>query len=512
MRTRAHDLPLPVILMAIGAAAMLVPAAHGFATGDDRVGRAFLYSGGGFLLVAAMVGVATAGYRPRDAVRSQLNALVGAYLLLPLMLAVPMAEAVPDTTFHNAWFEMVSSFTTTGATLYDAPDRLPASVHLWRASVGWLGGFFVLVTAAAILAPLNLGGFEVLSPATVGLNARSRGPIDRRADPTERLVHHTLVLAPVYGAITLALWVGLLIAGDRPLVALCHAMGTLSTSGISPVGGLAGGASGLAGEALVFLGLLFAVTRRSMPGSVRVDRAEPIWRDPEVRLAATFVVLVPLALFVRHWLGAITEDRPDSLATSVAALWGSAFTVLSFLTTTGFESAGWTEARIWSGIEAPGLLLLGLAMMGGGVATTAGGVRLLRVYALFRHGQREMERMVHPRSVGGDGPQRRRLRNEGAYLAFIAFMLFALSLGVINMALALGGLEFERALVLSVGALTTTGQLAGLAVPPVAGALAPQGWGGLDAPLKTVLALAMILGRLETLALLVLLVPPSWRR
>jgi trk system potassium uptake protein TrkH len=80
------------------------------------------------------------------------------------------------------------------------------------------------------------------------------------------------------------------------------------------------------------------------------------------------------------------------------------------------------------------------------------------------------------------------------------------------MALALGGLEFERALVLSVGALTTTGQLAGLAVPPVAGALAPQGWGGLDAPLKTVLALAMILGRLETLALLVLLVPPSWRR
>ncbi|MFN6977523.1 MAG: potassium transporter TrkG, partial [Gemmobacter sp.] len=188
------------------------------------------------------------------------------------------------------------------------------------------------------------------------------------------------------------------------------------------------------------------------------------------------------------------------------ALWGAVFTVLSFLTTTGYESTGWADARVWSGLETPGLLLLGLAVIGGGVATTAGGVRLLRVYALYRHARRELDRIAHPSSIGGGGPQMRALRREGAYLAFVTFMLFALSLGGLTAALAAAGVGFERSVVLAVTALATTGPLSELAL---AGG---EGFQRLGDGAKVILAAGMVLGRLEMLALLALLAPGVWRR
>jgi trk system potassium uptake protein TrkH len=152
------------------------------------------------------------------------------------------------------------------------------------------------------------------------------------------------------------------------------------------------------------------------------------------------------------------------------------------------------------------MMLLGLAIIGGGVATTAGGVKLLRVYALFRHGERELERIVHPSSVGGQGTEARRLRREGAYMAWIFFMLFAMSIAVTILALSMAGQPFQEALVLSLAALTTTGPLAGTALDQ------PILYGPLTAPEKAILGLAMIVGRLETVALIALLAPGDWRR
>ncbi|MCB2123923.1 MAG: TrkH family potassium uptake protein, partial [Rhodobacteraceae bacterium] len=172
---------------------------------------------------------------------------------------------------------------------------------------------------------------------------------------------------------------------------------------------------------------------------------------------------------------------------------------------TGFESAGWAAARSWSGLATPGLILAGLAVIGGGVATTAGGVKLLRVYALYRHGEREIERLVHPSSIGGAGVSARRLRRQGAQMAWVFFMLFAISIAVTMLALSLSGLDFERTTVLSVAALSTTGPLA-----TVAGS-SPIDWALLDAWAKSVLAAAMVLGRLETLAIIALLNPDFWR-
>lgn len=502
---RLAELPLLVILMGIGAAAMYVPALHALVLRQHEVARAFFYPGTLFLVLTALIGLATISNRVRNSSRSHLLALLAAFSVLPAMLAVPLAEAVPDTSFANAWWEMVSAMTATGATLFDEPGRLPGSVHLWRAQVGWMGGFFVLVTAIALLEPMNLGGFEVLSGAPAGQGATEAAQITRIADPSERLVRFTVTLLPVYGGLTLLLWIGLIVAGDGALVALCHAMSTLSTSGISPVGGIPRGAAGLAGEMLVFVFLLFALTRRMYPGERPGRPFAGVAADPEFRLGLVIVGFVSALLFLRHWIGAYEVDGGEDALAAGRALWGAAFTVLSFLTTTGFESAGWADARAWSGLGTSGLILAGLAIIGGGVATTAGGVKLLRVYALYRHGEREMERLVHPSSIGGHGPVARRLRRQGAHMAWIFFMLFALSIAVVMVALSLAGLDFEPAMVLTISALSTTGPLAAVAVE------APVLWSGLDPWAKSILAAAMVLGRLETLAIIALLNPEYWR-
>jgi trk system potassium uptake protein TrkH len=504
MLARLSDLPFLVILMGIGAAAMFLPAGHALVVADHRVARAFFYSGLLFLVLASFIAVATSNRPVRQPGRSHLLALAATYTVLPLMLAVPFFEAVRNTSFLNAYIEMVSSLTTTGATLFE-PDRLAPSVHLWRAQVGWMGGFFVWVTAAAVLAPLNLGGFEVRASGGVGQGAAVSSQISRVADAGERLRRFAAQLFPVYAGLTVVLWVGLVLLGDTPLVALCHAMSTFATSGISPVGGLESSASGAQGEALILLFLVFALSRVAFAREERPDGWRSLSRDSELRMALAIIASVAVLLFLRHWFGAFESAGERDVATGFAAFWGGLFTVASFLTTTGFVSSDWVVARSWSGLEAPGLILLGLAVFGGGVGTTAGGVKLLRVYALYIHGQREIDRLIHPSSIGGAGPVARQLRRQGAPLAWIFFMLFAFSIAMVMAAFSLTGLDFEAATVLAIAALSTTGPLV-----EVAGGDALR-LDLLSDAAKIVFAAAMVIGRLETLALIALLNPDFWR-
>jgi trk system potassium uptake protein TrkH len=498
-------LPLIVLLVGLGALAMQVPAIHAYSVRDLEVARAFLYSGLLFFILFGMLAIASSTHRIRRHGRSHLISIFVCFAGLPLMLAVPFAEAVPDTRFFNAYIEMVSSLTTTGLTLFDA-ERLPPSLHLWRALVGWLGGFFVWVTAIAILAPLSLGGFEVVSGDEVGRGASgSTVQLDRVSNPSERLFRYSLRLAPVYSGLTLILWVALLVAGDTPLVAVSHAMATISTSGISPIGGTQSAPSGIGGEALVFMFFVFALSRVTFTTHERQHGWRELSGDPELRIGLTLVAVIPALLFLRHWATTFEEGSTVTLFEGFQGLWGALFTVASFLTTTGFVSDSWGAARAWSGLSSPGIVLMGLAVLGGGVATTAGGVKLLRVFALFKHGVREMDKLVLPSSVGGAGEKARHFRRQGAYVAWIFFMLFALSVAGVAALLALAGLSFDEALVMTVATLSTTGPLTEFA------GIMPLKLDQFDDMAKVIAAAAMVLGRLETLAIIALLNPEFWR-
>jgi len=501
---RLSQQPLILVILACAAASMMLPAIVALGMEDFLSARSFFYSSIVGLVLTLMIALAR-GKRPWTGSNVDLIgllSLLAAYVVVPAYLAIPFVEAMPSTTFLNGYIEMISALTTTGAQIFES-GRLPPALELWRAQVGWMGGLMIWVAAAAVLAPLNLGGFEV-TLAAVSTNTGGEIERFRRAGILRRVIRSFVQLAPVYATLTAILWVLLLVNGDNALVALCHAMSTMATSGISPVGGLPNGESGVAGEMVIFLFLIFALSRVSFTSDTSVSRFG-IHMDPELRLGALIVVSVPVLLFLRHWIGAFEVNAGEELSLGLRAFWGAIFTVMSFLTTNGFESGYWDAAQAWSGLGTPGIVLMGLAIMGGGVATTAGGVKLMRVFALYLNGLQEMQKLVHPSAVSGMGSVARRIGRQGAYHAWIFFMLFAISLATLMLLLALFGQEFEQATVLAVAALTTTGPLLALSTEVPIQVLE------LTLGAKLVFAGGMILGRLELLAFIALLNADLWR-
>lgn len=499
------ELPLFLLLFGAASASMLLPTIFAAVTRDLPAARAFLYSGLLGVTAFVLIAVAHAGRRPRHGALGPLLSLFSAFVFLPILLAIPFVETLPSTRFANAYFEMVSAITTTGATLFQDPGRLSDTLHLWRAQVGWMGGLLMWVAASAILAPLHLGGFEVTAQAEPGRRDVQDQVRVGAGRPRQRLMRAIATLMPIYVGLTILLWMLLLAGGDRSLVALCHAMSVMATSGISPIGGVQTSGTGITGEAVMALFMLFALSRLTFSKDTITATQGGLMTDPEFRIGLALVVGVPLFLFLRHWIGALDVSAEENLREAAYALWGSVFTVLSFLTTTGFVSEHWSDARNWSGLATPGLVLMGLGLVGGGVATTAGGVKLLRVFALYQNGLREMERLVYPNSVSGAGVAGRRLQSNGAFIAWIFFMLFAMSLAAITLLLTLLSVPFDEALIMSVASLSTTGPLIQVA-PDTPIRLIELGLAA-----KGVLAAAMVLGRLETLAIIALLTPDLWR-
>lgn len=502
MRLSVRRVPLMIVLALAFSASMYIPAVHAFVRDAHREAQAFFYSGTMLLVLLSGIAIATLRDRSRNITRSHLIALFGAFTLLPAMAVLPMLEVVPDTRVLNLYLEMVAAVTTTGGSLFQ-PERLPDSAHLWRALVAWQGGLIVWVAAISILAPLNLGGFEVAE----GRGGRQSSEGDRfdAADPETRLARAVTTLVPIYGGLTVLLWGILVAAGENGTTALIHAMSTMATSGISDGTTIAGSNAGLVGEVAVAAFLFFAITRQAFVTDMNRDHIRHLADDRELRVALLIVAAATVVLFGRHWLGALEVGALSDGTAAMGAIWGSAFTALSFLTTSGFESIHWQQAQGWSGLGAPSLLLMGLAMFGGGVATTAGGVKLLRIYALYAHGRREMNLLVHPSSVAGSSGAVRRFPPGAIEAAWIFFMLFATSIAGVSLALALTGLDFETSITVAVAALTTTGPLAEV-VLGAKGALF-----ALPDAAKIIAGLAMVLGRLEALAVIALLNPDFWR-
>ncbi|MFW2541686.1 TrkH family potassium uptake protein [Primorskyibacter sp. 2E107] len=498
-------LPLFLLLTGIVSLSMLIPAGYALAIEEFHDARAFFYSGLVGIVLTALVALALANREHNTSGLRQLLALLAAFIFLPIFLAVPFFEAVRTTTFHSAYFEMVSSLTTTGATLFE-PARLSGPEHLWRGQVGWIGGLIIWVSASAILAPMTLGGFEVTASGEPGQMIAQGAARGVRRDPMQRLERSARVLIPVYTGLTLALCIMLLVAGEKPLVALMHAMAVMATSGISPVGGVSGMASGMAGEMVLFCFMFFALSRLTFSTDTTSQASRPgLGYDPEFRLGLVIITIVPVLFFMRHWVASFEVGEEQDLVAGLRSLWGGLFTALSFLSTTGFLSNDWATAQGWSGLSTPGIVLMGLAMVGGGVATTAGGVKLMRVYALYLNGTREIERLIHPHSVGRVGLVSRRIRREGAFIAWVFFMMFALTIALFSMAFGLFGYDFEQAMVLTVAALANTGPLVAFAGE------APISLQSLGTGAQLLMSAGMILGRLELLAIVVMLSPDLWR-
>ena len=494
---------------------MLIPAAFALNGGDRQIALIFAFSALGAVTLASLIVRAQFGRSRSGETQTEFITIIGGLVFAPALAAVPLKVALPYLTAEAAYFEMISMFTTTGASVIADPASLHPAINLWRMMMAWAGGLYALVFAFSVLAPRNLGGYEMRSAtdsyAAIGrLRGAPKWAGGRRMQDAagDRFIASIVGIAPVYAGLTGIFALLLIIVGDTPFHALMSAFSMISTTGAKVDGNGMFLQSGFAGEAIAVVFILFAATRHAfLVGKPPTDRIRGVIEDPETRLLVTVVLGVAVWLFLRHWLGVLEleQAKVPSILEPLRAIWGAAFTAFSFATTTGVTSESWDTARIWSGMSNPGLILFGLAIMGGGIASTAGGVKLLRAYALFRHGEREMERLVRPSSISGSGAAKRGLRREGAQIAWVFVMLFLLTLAAVMLALSLTGLPFDRAMAAAIAALSTTGPLFQAALGEVSylNDVSSEG--------RAVLIAAMLLGRVEVLAIIAMLNPGYWR-
>ena len=494
MWARFQKLPLAISIPTLFILMLMIPSVHGFISGDSHKGRSFFYA-----VLLGLFGLTFLRFSLQGTVfpmhrHAQLWSLIAFFLGFPLLLAIPLYEVSAAGQFIDAYLDIVSTVTTTGLPVF-APGSLSETLVIWRVTLGWASGFLIWVFAWSIFAPLNLGGFEHLGARGEAMTQTQNARQTTGRLPAEKFWSEALRLGPVYLWITLAAALALLIVSGDPSYALLRAMATIATFGIEiPEHS---GAGGVGGEVILALVMLFALSRSTFSTVFARARKWRVTEDPELRVAAGLVLVATLVLIGQG------ARYVEGLGAHLELVWGAFFTSLSYLTTTGLASDSLPVVLV--NLDPVEIILVALAMIGGGVATTAGGIKLLRVFILTGHSRAEVNRLIAPSQVMSGQIESRSHDHHSAMLACVFLVLFILVMGAITLALTVAGSPVKDSLYLTLATVTNTGPLL------------PTGSGAetlvmsLPTQAKMILAAAMVLGRLEVLALLALLNPDVYR-
>ncbi len=493
MWRRFQKLPLAISLPSILILMMMIPSLHGFYAGNVHQGRTFFYAVLLGLFALIFLSFSLKGVHFSAHQNTQLWSLIAFYLGFPILLAIPLHEVAESGNFINSYLDIVSTVTTTGLPIFPT-STLSETLVIWRVCLGWVSGFLIWVFAWSVFAPLNLGGFEHLGSHGSASGFYTIGSTDKMRLPAEKFWREALRLAPIYFLITAATSLALLILSGDPAFAILRAMATIATFGLE-IPGHSG--AGWSSEAILIVVMVFALSRATFSTPFTKTQKWYFSRDPELQVAVVLITIAVLLLFCMQW------PKLNGVMGYVKAIWGFLFTSFSFLSTTGLISEYFPSALLES--SKAHFVIGALAMFGGGVATTAGGIKLLRVYILARHCKAEVDRLIAPTQVMSGQSEKLLTSHHNAMLACVFLMLFILVFAAITLGLTLTGSSVDDALLLTLATLTNTGPIA-----QGVGALTNTGLElGTDA--KLILALAMTFGRLEVFALLALLNPDIYR-
>jgi len=439
--------------------------------------------------------------------------LVGlTWLAVPLIGTLPYLVAGQGTVAHpvDALFESMSGFTTTGATVLGdiSIERHGRGIMLYRQLTQWLGGMGIVVLMVAILPELSVGGAQLIKEEAPGFELEKLTP---RITSTARALWKiyaglTLLAAAVYYALNL---VG---PADGMTVynAVAHALTTMPTGGFSPEARSAEAFAPIVQWAMIpfmiVAGTNFALLWHALDG-----QPSRLVEDSEFRTYLLALASVGGLLAALLYAGFGLDSTPSEVAPIVGAVEPAVrqalFQVVAIVTTTGYASM---DFNTWS---APAQTILLFAMfLGGSVGSAAGGIKIVRWYAITRLIDRELYTTVHPEAVqpirvsGSVIDEDTLLGLVGFTLSFL--LLFALSTVLIYLdTLRTPGLSLNGLEAMSV-TMATLGNIG-----PGFGAVGPmESYGDFSAAAKLYMVFLMWIGRLEILSVLVLLTPTFWRR
>jgi trk system potassium uptake protein TrkH len=382
----------------------------------------------------------------------------------------------------DAYFESISGFTTTGATILKDFAPYPKTFFFWRSLSQWLGGMGIIVLFVAILPQFAVAGRQMFF-------AEAPGPTEEKVTP--RITHTAKALWLVYILLT-GLEVMLLCLSGMPLFdAVCNSFSTMAAGGFSPhpqsiMGYQSDGITWIVTVFMFFAGGNFALQYRVF----FQGKAQSLLQNEEFRLYASIVVLMSLLL--------CTALVSSNAATFADGLRDGFFQIASILTTTGFAS---TDFALWA---VPAQTILFTVMLIGGCAGSAsGGVKVVRVLFGLKYLKREIAQVVHPRAVLPIKIDRVTVPEDTQrqILGFLLFYIFLMTLS----SLAVSIIEGDVAVGI-VGTVATIGNIG-----PGFGTIGPMGsFGDLSGLTKIIFILNMVVGRLELIPFLAMLHPDFW--
>jgi trk system potassium uptake protein TrkH len=426
-----------------------------------------------------------------------------AWLVLSLLGALPFVFGGVLDTYTDAFFETMSGFTTTGATILGGAmtptiEEIPNSFLFWRSFTQWLGGMGIIVLTLAILPILGVGGMQLYKAEVPGPSADKLTP--RVRETAKRLWY-------IYVGITMVEIV-LLLPQMSMFDAVNHAFATMATGGFSTENGSVGqyDSAYIDWVITVFMflaGVNFALHYRMLRG-----KAITVFKDTELRVYTAIVVASTLLISVVTWAPAMSW-APFQLTADAAfqgyesfldALRYGAFQATAIITTTGF---GTSDYELWPPLAMSIMFIL--FFVGGMAGSTGGGIKVIRQILLFKNSFKEVKQLIHPHAVipvrlNDKVVSQDVLKNV---LSFTVLYFGLIFLGTFVMGAL--GLDVMSALSASMSCVGNIGPAFGTFGPAENYAHVPMAG-------KWVLSILMMAGRLEIFTVLILVVPAFWRR
>lgn len=410
-------------------------------------------------------------------------AIVGfGWIFASIIGAIPLYLSQSTSTYIEAFFEIVSGFTTTGASVISDVEALPRGILFWRSFTHWIGGMGILVFTVALLPALGIGGFQIFK-------AESPGPVAGKVAP--RIRDTAKILYTTYFVFTLVQVGFLLLGGMNLFDSLLHTFGTVGTGGFGIKNNSVAFYNSSYIHMVIGIFMTLSGVNFSLYYSLYKRRLREAFYNEELKLYFGIIFFATLGITLNLYF-----SNYNRLGISAR---DSFFQVSSIITTTGYSTA---DFDLWPSFS-KGILLI-LMFIGGSAGSTAGGIKVIRILIMFKLIKREITKIFHPRAIIPIKNDDKVVANEvvaGVY-SFIAlyFIIFALGTLVVS----LEGVNLESAASSVVATLSNIGPGLGFVGPT-------RSFAGYSQATKLLLSFFMLLGRLEFFTLIALFAPKTWR-
>lgn len=405
------------------------------------------------------------------------------WVVFSIFGAIPffLSRAIPSYT--DAFFETMSGFTTTGASILTDVESLSHGLLFWRSLTQWLGGMGIIVLSLVILPVLGIGGMQLFI-------AEVPGPTPDKLHP--RVKETAKRLWAIYFIFTMAEIILLTVGGMKLFDSICHSFATLATGGFSTKNASIGFYSSPFIHYVITLFMILAGTNFTLSYLALHLKFRPVFGNEEFRFYLSFIFIFTILITI---ILAITVSQPIE-----KSFRQSLFQVVSIMTTTGFTTTNYLK---W--IPIGSVILFALMFFGGSAGSTGGSMKIIRIVMMLKNSFLELKRLIHPNAVipvrlNAQAVSPQIVTNV---LAFSSFYIVTVMISVIIVSFM--GYDLDT----SFGAVSATLGNIGPGLGKVGPAL---NYAHFPIIGKWFLSFLMLIGRLELFTVLILFSPHFWKR